>query len=267
MPNILDEILAHKRREVEQARRARPLESLKSQPGYFLPRRNFYGAVSVPRRGGPNLIGELKRSSPWAGPLRPELDLVAMARECEAGGAQALGVLTDQKYFGGQLEDIARIKATVGLPVLREDFLLDPYQVHESRACGADAVLVSADGLEPPPAGELVALARSLELWVLLEVHTPARLFEVVRVMGDLLRNGVLLGINNRDLRAQRVDLATTEELGQLVPPGVPLVAEGGIRTRKDVERMHAAGARALLVGETLLQSDDPRRKIRELFG
>lgn len=267
MPNVLDEILVHKRREVEQARRARPLEALKAQPGYLLPRRNFYGAVAAPRRNRANLIAEIKRASPSAGVLRAEFDPVALARQYEAGGAQALSVLTDEKYFGGHLDDIARIKAVVGLPVLRKDFLIDPYQVHESRAAGADAVLLIADALEPATASELAALARALELCVLLEVHARDRLLNVLPFLNGRLGDGVLLGINNRDLAAQQVDLATTEELARLVPPGIPLVAESGIKTRKDVERMHAAGARALLIGEALLRSDDPARTIRELFG
>ena len=267
MSNILDEILAHKRQEVEQSKRDRPLEHLKSRSGYFLPRRNFYGAVSVPRRGRPNLIAEIKRSSPSAGLIATEFDPVAIARQYAAGGAQALSVLTDEKYFGGRLEYIEQVKAVVGLPVLRKDFLVDPYQVHESRAYGADAVLVIADALEPAVAGELVALARSLDLWVLLEVHARESLVVALRIILGQGPPGVLLGINNRDLQAQRVDLATTEELANLVQPGFPIVAESGIKTRHDVERMHAAGARALLIGETLMRSGDPQRTIRELFG
>ncbi|MCK4341923.1 MAG: indole-3-glycerol phosphate synthase TrpC [Phycisphaerae bacterium] len=267
MPNVLDEILTHKRGEVERARQARPLEILKSRPGYLLPCRNFYGAVTVPRRGGPNLIAEIKRASPSAGLLRPDFDPVALARQYAAGGAHALSVLTDEKYFGGHLDHIKQIKAVVGLPVLRKDFLVDPYQMHESRAYGADAVLVIADALDLSLAAELITLARSLELWVLLEVHTRERLLKVLQTMQDCMHEGVLLGINNRDLQAQRVDLTTTEELARLISPGLPIVAESGIKTRKDIERMHAAGARALLVGETLIRSGDPRRTIRELFG
>lgn len=267
MPNVLDEILAHKRQEIEQARRARPLEMLKAAPGYLLPRRNFYGAVTVPRRGRPNLIAEVKQASPSAGRLCAEFDPVAIARRYEAGGAQALSVLTDEKYFGGQLGFIEQIKAAVGLPVLRKDFLLDPYQVHESRAAGADAVLLIADALDLAVVADLVRLARELELWVLLEAHSRQRLVELLQGPADVLRDGTLLGINNRDLQAQRVDLTTTEELARLIPPGLPIVAESGIKTRKDVERMHAAGARALLVGETLLRSEDPGRVIATLFG
>jgi indole-3-glycerol phosphate synthase len=176
-------------------------------------------------------------------------------------------VLTDEKYFGGRLAYIAQIKATVGLPVLRKDFLIDAYQVYESRAGGADAVLVIGEALEPTLAAELVALARSLKLWVLLEVHTRAGLLEALGLIHTEAGEGVLLGINNRDLETQRVDLSTLEQLAPLVSPGVPIVAESGVKTRADVERLHAAGARAILVGETLMRSGDPARTIRELFG
>ncbi len=267
MPTILDEILAHKRSEVELARAACPLEQLKSLPGYQLPRRSFYGAVTAPRQAGPNLIAEAKGSSPSAGRLRAEYDPVALARQYADGGAQALSVLTDERYFGGRLEHIAAIKAAVGLPVLRKDFLVDPYQVYESRAHEADAILVIADAMEVSAALELVALARSLELCVLLEIHTRERLLAVLEGVRERSRAGVLLGINNRDLHAQKVDLATTERLAPLVPLGWPIVAESGIKSRTDVQRMHLAGARALLVGETLLRSGDPVRTMRELLG
>ena len=267
MANVLDEILAHKRVEVEEARRACPVETLKSQPGFLLPPRNFYGAVTVPRRARPNLIAEIKRASPSAGVLRTDFDPVAIARQYEQGGAQALSVLTAARSFGGRLEHIAQVKAAVGLPVLRKDFLADPYQVYESRAAGADAVLFIAEALALPQIVELVTLARSLQMWVLLEVHTAERLEEVLEILREPLRTGVLLGINNRDLGTQRVDLATTEALAGRIPAAVPIVAESGIKSRRDVERMHAAGARALLVGEALLRSGDVGVTIRELLG
>ena len=223
--------------------------------------------VAVPRGGGPNLIAEIKRSSPSAGLIRPDFEPVAISRQYAEGGAQALSILTDEKFFGGRIEYIEAVKAAVGLPVLRKDFLVDAYQIHESRACGADAVLLIAEALAPSTMVELVTLARSLGLWVLLEVHTQECLLDVSQRLGDKLHDGILLGINNRDLQTQRVDLATAEELARLVPRGVPIVAESGIRTRADVERMLAAGARAVLVGEVLMRSGDPRQTIEELFG
>jgi len=265
--NVLDEILASKRAEVEHARRVRPLEALQAEPAYIVPTRNFYGAVTAPRRGGPNLIAEVKRASPSAGVLCAAYDPVALATAYEAAGAAALSVLTDEPFFGGRLEHIGQIKAAVGLPVLRKDFLIDPYQVHESRAAGADAVLVIAEALADAGVAELVHLARSLGLWVLLEVHTEARLRSVLETLGGSGGPGVLLGINNRNLGAQTVDLSTTERLAPYVPRGIPIVAESGIRTRRDVERMHAAGACAVLVGEALLRSGDVGRMVQRLSG
>jgi indole-3-glycerol phosphate synthase len=267
LTGVLAEILAHKRGEVEQARRECPLDQLKSRPGYYLPRRNFYGAVTAPGRNGPNLIAEVKRSSPSAGLIQPDFDPVRIARHYAAGGARALSVLTDEKYFGGKLEYLAQIKAAVGLPVLRKDFLVDAYQVYESRSAGADAVLVIGDALDATLAGELVGLARSLELCVLLEVHTRAALLAALDVLHADVGGNVLLGINNRDLATQTVDLSTLDRLASLVPPGVPMVSESGVKTRADVKRLHDAGARAILVGETLMRSGDPQRTIRELFG
>jgi indole-3-glycerol phosphate synthase len=221
----------------------------------------------VPRADGPNLIAELKRASPSAGLLRAEFDPPALARQYAAAGAHALSVLTDERFFGGRLEYLEQVKAAVGLPVLRKDFLIDPYQLHESRACGADAVLLIAEVLPPARLVELVRLAAELELGVLLEVHARDVLVQVLLALDGTDRAGLLLGINNRDLRTQRVDLGTFEKLADLAPPGLPLVAESGIRTRLDVQRLHAAGARAVLVGEVLLHAADPAAAIRRLRG
>jgi len=266
VPNILDEILAHKRGEVERGRAMRPLDVLQSMPGYAQPRRDFYGAVAGPRGDRPNLIAEIKRASPSAGPICPEFDAVQIARRYADAGAQALSVLTEEKYFGGRLEFIADVKAAVELPVLRKDFLTERYQLHESRAYGADAVLLIAEAVAVAELPALVALAQRLEMTVLLEVHTREALTGVLDVLRAEPRRDLLLGINNRDLKTQTVDLATTEQLAPLVPAGVPIVAESGIQTRADVARMRAAGACALLIGESLLRSDDRAATIRDLF-
>ncbi len=267
MSDILAQILAHKRDEVERAQTARPLATLRSMPGFAAPPRNFYGAVSAPRRGGPNLIAEIKRASPSAGVIKADFDPVAIARSYADAGAHALSVLTDEKFFDGRLEYIEQVKGAVGLPVLRKDFILDLYQVHESRAYGADAILLIAEALTPPLVNALTALAHDLGLCVLLEAHGPAALNAALRALPAGLRDGLLVGINNRDLKAQTIDLATTENVARIVPPGLPIVSESGIKTRQDVERLHAAGARALLIGETLMRSADPRAMVRSLFG
>ena len=226
--------LANKRQEVERVRQLRPLEKLKSLRAYHLPRRNFYGAVAAPRQRRPNLIAEIKRSSPSAGLICADFDPVRIARIYADAPAQALSVLTDEKYFGGELGFIERVKAEVGLPVLRKDFLIDPYQLYESRAFGADAVLLIADALETPLLSELVNLAGELGLTVLLECarkrDADARVVQLTLEQ----RAGLLLGINNRDLKTQRIDLATTEQLAKLAPPGCrssPRAASRRIRT------------------------------------
>ena len=267
MSDVLEEILANKRWEVERARAERPLETITALPAYALPPRNFFGAVAVPRRPRPNLIAEIKRASPSAGLIRPDFDPAAIAQQYENAHADALSVLTDARYFDGHLDFIEQVKAAVGLPVLRKDFLFDPYQIHESRAAGADAILLIAEALPPDRLVELVELAHQLDLCVLLEVHERDTLVTTLAVLEARHRTNLLLGINNRNLKAQSIDLATTDRLAALVPPGLPIVAESGIETRRDVQRMHAAGARALLIGETLMRAADPEVKIRELFG
>jgi indole-3-glycerol phosphate synthase len=263
----LDEILANKRREVERARAERPLKTITALPAYALPPRNFFGTVAVPRHPRPNLIAEIKRASPSAGLIRPDFNPAAIAQQFENARADALSVLTDARYFDGRLNFIGQVRAAVGLPVLRKDFLFDPYQIHESRAAGADAVLLIAEALPTDQLVELVELAHQLDLCVLLEVHERDTLVNTLTALEARHRTNLLLGINNRNLKTQRIDLAKTERLAKLIPPGLPIVAESGIETRQDVHRMHAAGARALLIGETLMRAADPQTKIRELFG
>lgn len=265
--DILAEILEHKRGEVEQAKAERTLERLKDMPGYSMMRRNFYGAVACPQLKRPNLIAEIKKRSPSAGLIRPDFDPVAIAQMYEEAGAVALSVLTDLKYFEGELDFIGQVKDAVDLPVLRKDFIVDAYQIHESRAFGADAILLIGEALTASELRDFTALAGDLELTVLLEVHTRNQLVEALQAVPGPLREHVLFGINNRDLKIQQTDLATTETVAELVPPGIPIVSESGIKTRQDVDRMHIAGARALLVGETLMRSEDPVRMIRQLFG
>ncbi|MBK9126945.1 MAG: indole-3-glycerol phosphate synthase TrpC [Phycisphaerales bacterium] len=265
MSSVLDEILEHKRQDVAARRAARPLEVLRGLAMYRVARRDFCAAVAPPESTRPRLIAEMKRSSPSAGLLRTDYEPVAIARQYAAAGAAALSVLTDERYFGGAGEHIALVRAAVDLPVLRKDFIVDAYQVHESRAQGADAVLLIAEALEIGVLLTLLELARRLELGVLLEVHDEARLREVSARLPNLPA-GVLLGINNRDLRRQCTDLANFERLAPLAPRGAALVAESGIQTRDDVERLHRAGARALLIGETLLRAPEPGVKIAELF-
>lgn len=266
MADLLADILAKKRLEVEHARRVTPVEALRARAEYSAPLRDFFAAIATPRGASPNLIAEVKRASPSAGVIRVDFDPVAIAKHYQAAGAAAISVLTDGPFFGGRLSDLAVIRAIVSLPLLRKDFILDTYQVYESRAAGADAVLLIAEALSDAEITEFLALARSLSLTVLLEIHEGESL-ERVRRLFPTPPQGVLLGINNRDLKRQVVDIAHAERLAPRVRDAWPLVAESGVKTRADVQRLHAAGARALLVGEALVRADDPGGRIRELFG
>jgi indole-3-glycerol phosphate synthase len=253
---ILDDILAHKRAEVAARRRAYPVPALRRQRHYEAPRRGFLDALA--RDPAPAVIAELKRASPSRGVIRAAYDPVAIARGYAAAGARALSVLTDERFFGGSLDHLAAVRAAVDLPCLRKDFLVDPYQVEEARAYGADAVLVIAAAVRPERGEELLATAAAAGLDVLLEVHDAAELDWAARA------GARLIGVNNRDLRTFAVSLETAERLLPLAPAGATLVAESGIRSADDVRRMRAAGARAVLVGEAFMDAGDPGATLAE---
>jgi indole-3-glycerol phosphate synthase len=252
----LDGILSAVRERVERLRpTARDLERRAAQaptPRPFAIRR-ANGSVGV--------IAEVKRWSPSAGAIRAVLDAVAHARAYAAGDAVAISVLTEEAHFGGSLEDLSRVVEAVELPVLRKDFILDELQLLEARAAGAAAVLVIARILTPARLRDLTREARRLGLGVLLEVHTTAELNAALAV------EGATVGVNSRDLDSFAVDLATAERLLPLVPPEVVAVAESGIETRSDVERMAAAGADHVLVGTALARLAEPGPAVRALGG
>lgn len=255
---ILDEILARKRVEVAERRRAVPVERLQGMPVYHEPRRGFRAALVA--GAAPAVIAELKRASPSRGRIREDYDPPAHARSYAAAGARCLSVLTDGPYFEGELAHLTAARAAVSLPCLRKDFLVDPYQIDEARAAGADAVLLIAAAGPPEQRSELAGRAAEAGLDVLVEVHDEAEMAWAADV------GATLVGVNNRDLRTFETRLETTERLAPLAPAGAVLVAESGIRTRADVERMLRAGARALLVGESLMRAADPGAALRELL-
>ena len=267
MGNILDRILADKRAEVEQHRALVPLEQMRARAA-GLPRcRNFFTAVTRANPRGINVIAEVKRASPSAGLIRPDFDAVAIARTYEQCGAEAISVLTDEKYFQGRLEYLTAVKQAVSVPVLRKDFIIDPYQVYEARAAGADAILLIAEALNLAELSDLLILASQLTLTVLLEVHEADKLMAVRSMIGFPERGFSVLGINNRSLATLEVDLNTTPRLAGLLEEMDGLVAESGIKTRQDVAKMKAAGATAVLVGQTLCEEGDIAKKFAELFG
>ena len=267
MANILDTIIADKRVEVRSRQSEISLDMLKQQVCSLPKCRNFYKAVTKPNRRGINVIAEVKKASPSAGLIREDFDPVTIARTYEKCGADAISVLTDEKYFQGRLEYISQIRQEVDLPVMRKDFIIDIWQVYESRAAGADAILLIAEALKPSELMDLMIAAAELTLTVLLEVHQADSVLAVRSMIGFPKKGYSVLGINNRDLTTMQVDLNTTSRLGGLLDHKDELVAESGIKTRADVEKLMFAGVKAVLIGQTLCEHPDIEEKFVELFG
>ena len=253
--DVLQRIVETKRKEVE-ALRPRAAEWAR-RAAEAPPTRDFHGVLADP--SGLSLIAEVKRRSPGAGAIRPELDPVALAKRYAAGGARALSILTDASYFQGSLDDLSGVREAVSLPCLRKDFVIDPVQVHEARAFGADAILLIVRILGDGPLRELRLLAEELGMAALVEAHDGE---EVERALASGAR---ILGINNRDLATFSTDLQVTLDLLGSVPPGVVLVSESGIRTGEDAARLAAEGVDAVLVGEALVRAPDPEALARAL--
>ncbi|MEW6398280.1 MAG: indole-3-glycerol phosphate synthase TrpC [Bacillota bacterium] len=263
---FLDLLVAAARQDVEVRRARVPLPAIRdlaersrdlSQRCRDRPR-GFRQALLAGPSGWVSIIAEIKRASPsrgvlMGGAVRP----VDLALVYERNGARALSVVTESRFFRGDPEELPRVRKAVGLPVLRKDFVIDEYQVYQTAALGADAILLIAAVLPPPNLGDAHALARELGLDVLVEVHGEAEL------EAALAAGAELVGINNRDLRTFRTDLAVTERLAPLCPAGVTVVSESGVQDRGDVERLARAGARAVLVGEALLTAPDPGGRLR----
>ena len=228
--------------------------------------RNFYKSVTKPNSRGINVIAEVKKASPSAGVICEDFDPVAIAQTYKKCGADAISVLTDEKYFQGRLEYLTQIKETVDLPILRKDFIIDLWQVYESRAAGADAILLIAETLKPGELTDLMIAAAELTLTVLLETHQADTLLNVRSMIGFPKKGYSVIGINNRDLETMEVDLNTTSRLAELLENKHELVAESGIKTREDVERLKDIGVRAALVGQVLCESADIEEKFKELF-
>ncbi len=256
--SILERILAAKRGRLEAARAARPLTEVRAAARDAAPARDFAGVLARP---GTRIIAEIKRRSPSKGLIRADFDPRALARAYAAGGADCCSVLTEEDFFDGRLAYLEQVRGEVGLPLLRKDFVFDSYQVHESRAAGADAMLLIAAALAPSALADLAALAAELGLGALVEVHGEREL------AAALACPAAVIGINNRDLRTFEVDLATSERLARLVPAGRLIVAESGIHGPEDLRRLEAAGIHAFLVGEHLMRAADPGAAVGALKG
>jgi len=264
--DILDRILATKSDEVASARRAMPLSMLEAAARAASPPRGFVRALkSRIATGRPAVIAEVKKASPSKGLLRADFDPAAIARAYERGGAACLSVLTDVRYFQGSTDALVAARAACALPVLRKDFTIDPYQVVEARAMGADCILLIVAALDDDGLSRLSAAALEQGLDVLIEVH-DADEFERVRTM-TLPAERVAVGVNNRDLRTFETRLETTLGLLDRLPDDIVVVSESGIATPDDVARLRGAGVGAFLVGETFMRADDPGDALRRLFG
>jgi len=265
--SILDTIVAEKEREIASLPvTTDPLATLQAAIQRLGPRRDFFGALRHPHHPPTALIAEIKKASPSAGIIRPDFDPVRIARDYESAGADCLSVLTDEKFFQGSLTFLKAVREAVQLPLLRKDFIIDDRQIVEAVEGGADAILLIVAILDDERLRRFHRLATTAGLTVLVEVHDEA---ELDRAIASEAR---LIGVNNRDLKSFKVDLGTTERLADRLwasrsPTGTLLVAESGIHTPQDRQRLATCGARAILVGESLMRHRDIPAKVRELMG
>lgn len=265
--NALDIILARKRIEVAKAQSITPLETVKARAAEQPKARNFFRAVvNELQRGQTRVIAELKRKSPSAGIIREDFDPVTIARQYADAGAAAISCLTDEEGFGGHLGYIQLIREAVPLPVLRKDFIVDEYQIWESRAAGADAILLIAEVLREAEILDMMILAQSLGMTSLVEVHDVERLLRIRHHIGFPHASYSLLGINNRDLATMKTDITHALRLAELVENRNVLVAESGITSAADLARLRRHGINIVLVGEHLLRQPDPGQALKELL-
>ena len=255
---ILGKIVQAKKEEVAALKSAESLESIRARGLDLPPARNFRGALEGP---GISVIAEIKKKSPSRGLLAERFDPPELARTYEREGAAAISILTDREFFGGERKTPGELRNVVSLPLLRKDFIIDPYQVHESRVLGVDAILLIAAILEPSLLEDLLGLAGERGLHALVEVHSEEDLEKT------LAAGAGIVGINNRNLGTFETDLSVTERLAPLIPQDRVKVSESGIRTGEDVERLKRAGVRAFLIGESLVTAPDPGQKLREFTG
>jgi indole-3-glycerol phosphate synthase len=260
--DILEKILQVKAQEIARAKKSRDLFSVRRDAEAMERPRDFVGALQKKIAAGRSaVIAEIKKTSPSKGVIREDFDPAALAKSYAAGGAACLSVLTDEQFFQGKAEHLALARNASGLPALRKDFVIDPYQVFESRALGADCILVIVAALDAEKMRELEATAKQLGMAVLVEIHDEAELQKA------LLLETPLIGINNRSLRTFHTSLQVTLDLIAGVPRQRIVVTESGIRAPSDVMRMRDAGVHAFLIGEALMRAPQPADELRRLFG
>lgn len=255
---ILDKVVDKVRQSLADRKQQVPLSELERLSNCSESPRGFTRAL---QGTDIKLIAEVKRASPSKGWLCPNLDVSTLVRSYARGGAAAISVLTESSFFKGSFADLASVRQTVDLPVLCKDFILDPYQIYEARAYGADAILLIVAILSPLELSLLVEVAHSLKVSALIEVHNEQEIEKAIGVGGNLI------GINNRDLTDFSIDLGVTLRLLPLIPPGTIVISESGIKSAADIATLQASGVNAVLVGETLITSSDPEAKLKELRG
>lgn len=260
VPSILKEILQTKASEVEAGQAWVSLEKLKDSCAGMAPVRGFRRTLERQSLTAPAVIAEIKKASPSAGVIREDFRPAQIAASYQAGGAACLSILTDETYFQGHRDHLMQAREACSLPLLRKDFIIDPWQVYESRCLGADCILLIAAALEPVELHRLFELAGSIHLDVLVEVHNEEEMDTALTL------DNALIGVNNRDLHTFKTDLATSEHLKAMVPEGQVLVTESGIRSRADVQRMQEAGINIFLVGEAFMRHPDPGQALHDLF-
>lgn len=257
MAEILATIAEHVQEVTQRRRREAPPATLRDRPLFHLPRRGFAQSLKGKTR---RIVAEVKKASPSKGLIRADFDPVAIARDYAGHGASAISVLTEERFFQGSLDHLEQIRGAVDVPLLRKDFMLDPYQLLEAKSYGADAVLFIAAMLDPSLMRDLRQQATELSLDSLIEVHTEKEL------EGAITAGAQLIGINNRDLKTFEVSLATTERLAPLVPDGTPAICESGIDSLEQIRRVEKMGIRAFLIGESLMRAPHPGKKLAELL-
>lgn len=262
MSDILDRIIAVKREEISAALKRKSLAVVRADAESRVLTRDFVGAIKAKIAAGkPAVIAEIKKASPSKGVLREDFIPADIAQSYAEGGAACLSVLTDVQFFQGEVDYLKQARASCQLPVLRKDFMVDPYQIYESRSMGADCILLIAACLDDAQMNDLEAIARGLDMAVLVEVHDAAELERALKLKTPLV------GVNNRNLKTFEVTLDTTLALRASVPSDRILVTESGIQTRDDVLRMGAAGVNAFLVGEAFMRAPEPGEALAALFG
>ncbi len=256
--NLLDSILSNKRKETEQRKVEAAVPTLEKQDHFNRECISLVESLCSPNASG--IISEFKRRSPSRGVLGEHLDVADVAKGYQAAGASAISVLTDRKYFGGSIGDLQAVRSVVDIPVMRKDFLVEEYQVVESKSAGADAILLIARLLTPHELLRLTQLSHRLGMEVLTEVHSEEELYPAIDAGADLV------GINNRDLDTLIIDLSLSERLGPLIPRGTPCVAESGLDSVESIRRLRRLGFQGFLIGEFFMRDTDPAKRCKDLI-